>query len=934
MVVSPVPHPCPRCGRAAESSAAFCSACGARLGTAELALDTAPPAAGPGVPDTAPYPPEPHSARGGGVTASPAVGSYAPVQAMDALAHRLAAALGPSYEVGTLLGRGGFAEVYAVRDLRLKRDLAVKVLRPDLVLTEALLERFRREAETVAALRHPNIIPIFDIGERDGLVYLVMPLIRGETLRARLQREERIEPAAARRLLHEAATALAAAHEAGIVHRDVKPDNIMLEGRAARVLLMDFGIAKALDAGPELGAGLTQTGMALGTPHYMSPEQAFGERTIDGRSDQYSLAVVGYAMLTGQLPFPGDSVGMILKQQISDQATPLRTLVPDVPDDLADALDRAMRKDPDARFANAEEFAAALAVTAGEGDALRLPPVPARIPLAARPVVRVAAAVVGVLALVVFGMQWPRSGTAALVPFGVSREAGRDRARTFLERQGGPRYQQEHQAYAVNDSALEVLRWATNRAGATAYIARHGGYRAWALRWVQPPSREQWQASVGEGGRVVAFTRVFPDTTRPPEAADTTARAAAERFLADAGYPAAGRTSLALEAGVDRAGGVTTRQFAWVERGTTVRPPPGAAPGDSAAMQLDVTVAGDRVTRFRRGLTVPEGFRRAARTRDGSVARTIVPLGLFVGALGALVRAYMVLARRARLTVLPWRPALFASLALGLLMGVGMGVNLAPVWAMEQAPDGNWTTSFIQQRVVGQTLAGGLLLGLILVPVLAAVIPFVRTVRPEAALGAEALLRGRPRRGAMLDACVLGYPLAAVLLLTTIPYLRWDTPSSARYPQGYNEWIPALAVTTTLYVNVVLVALMAMGIVGALRWLRRPEIVVAALALVAALLGGVRDGPLGGLLLGTLVAVYLGATWWLGLVPTLVGLEVAAALELAVNYFPLGQAGFLAAGLVAVAGALLPLAVALVAPREDGFAATGGGAAGSARAGA
>src|SRR5690349_2263519 len=211
---------------------------------------------------------------------------------------RLAQALGPAYELRHVLGRGGFATVHAAFDRSLKRDVAVKVLHPELAGDPAVRERFRREAETVARVRHPHIIPIYAVGESEGLAWYVMPLVAGESLRARLERAGRLTVAEARRILLEAASALAAAHGAGLVHRDVKPDNILLDGPDARVLVTDFGIAKALAPGTD---GLTQTGVAIGTPQYMSPEQASGE-AVDQRTDVYALGVVAYQMLAGELP--------------------------------------------------------------------------------------------------------------------------------------------------------------------------------------------------------------------------------------------------------------------------------------------------------------------------------------------------------------------------------------------------------------------------------------------------------------------------------------------------------------------------------------------------------------------------------------------------------------------------------------------------------
>ena len=273
--------------------------------------------------------------------------------------NRLQRVLGSNYDLGKLIGRGGFAEVFLVHDRRLKRDLALKALRPDLVISEALLARFRREAETVASLRHPHIVPIYDIGEAEGIAYILMPLIQGESLRALLMREGPRPVLEASRILREASDALGAAHEAGVIHRDIKPENIMLEGKARRVQLMDFGIAKAIDH-TDGTPGLTSTGMLVGTPHYMSPEQASGDPHLDNRSDQYSLAVVGFQMITGSLPFDGESTRAVLFQQMVGVPKSLRDLVPDVPAGVAFAIDRALSKDPKDRFPSMDAFREAI----------------------------------------------------------------------------------------------------------------------------------------------------------------------------------------------------------------------------------------------------------------------------------------------------------------------------------------------------------------------------------------------------------------------------------------------------------------------------------------------------------------------------------------------------------------------------------------------
>ena len=263
-------------------------------------------------------------------------------------------ALGPSFELGRLIGRGGYAEVFAVRDLRLKRDLAIKVLRPDLIVTPSILARFRREAEAVAALAHPNIVPVFDVGEAAGICYIIMPLVQGESLKSVLQRQRRLPVDEVRRIVVEAANALAAAHKAGVIHRDIKPENIMLEGAERRVLVMDFGISKAMDSGD---VQLTGTGVIVGTPQYMSPEQASGDPTIDQRTDQYSLAVVAYQMMSGRAPFDGETARAIMAKQLLEEPTPLPELVDNLPDPVSAALFRALQKDPKKRFETVAEFA-------------------------------------------------------------------------------------------------------------------------------------------------------------------------------------------------------------------------------------------------------------------------------------------------------------------------------------------------------------------------------------------------------------------------------------------------------------------------------------------------------------------------------------------------------------------------------------------------
>ena len=275
----------------------------------------------------------------------------------DPLRASLERAIGSQYQLVRLLGRGGMGAVYLAREPALDRAVAIKVLPPE-ASDSSSRERFRREARTAAKLTHPNIVPLHTFGEADGMMYFVMGYVQGESLADRLRREGQLSPDEARRLLAQIADALDYAHRQGVVHRDIKPDNILLDDSSGKPMLTDFGVAKASVGGETL----TAVGTALGTPHYMSPEQASGERDLDGRSDLYSLGVMGYQMLTGQLPFEGESFREIIVQHMTKEPTPIKSVAPGVPDDVALTLDRCLAKDPEARWPDAATFKNQLAL--------------------------------------------------------------------------------------------------------------------------------------------------------------------------------------------------------------------------------------------------------------------------------------------------------------------------------------------------------------------------------------------------------------------------------------------------------------------------------------------------------------------------------------------------------------------------------------------
>lgn len=284
----------------------------------------------------------------------PYCGAAAPLAAAaegDPLRTALEAKLRGQYRIVRLLGRGGMGAVYLARDLTLDREVAIKVVKTSSD-TRELYDRFRREARTAASLSHPHIVPLHAFGEVEGMPYFVMGYVRGESLAARLRRDGKMPEEEARRVVAEIAGALDHAHRQGVVHRDIKPDNVLLEDESGRALLTDFGVAKAIGKGETL----TRFGSVVGTPHFMSPEQAAGRADIDGRSDIYSLGVMAYAMLTGRLPFDGSTPAEVLTKHLTQEPPPLRSLATTLSDSTVQAVERCLAKDPAKRWPDARSL--------------------------------------------------------------------------------------------------------------------------------------------------------------------------------------------------------------------------------------------------------------------------------------------------------------------------------------------------------------------------------------------------------------------------------------------------------------------------------------------------------------------------------------------------------------------------------------------------
>ena len=324
---------------------------------------------------------------------------------------RLSTALADRYRIERELGQGGMATVYLAHDLKHDRKVAIKVLRPELAAVIGA-ERFVVEIKTTAALQHPHILPLFDSGQADGFLYYVMPYIEGETLRAKLDREHQLGIEEAVRITAQVADALDYAHRHGVIHRDIKPENILLHD--GRPMVADFGIALALSAAA--GGRMTETGMSLGTPHYMSPEQATAEKEITGRSDIYSLGSVLYEMLTGNPPHVGATAQQIIMKIIAEPVQPVTAYRRSVPANVAAAVARAVEKLPADRFASAAEFAKALGDVAYHAPSLGPTGTVALVVPRERRWLGRASAAVAVVATCVAAWGWLRLRAAAHVP--------------------------------------------------------------------------------------------------------------------------------------------------------------------------------------------------------------------------------------------------------------------------------------------------------------------------------------------------------------------------------------------------------------------------------------------------------------------------------------------------------------------------------------
>ena len=802
---------CPFCQEPLSERAAFCSGCGAATPTS-IVKESGLPAER-------------------GATVATALADYR---------RRLQQALGESIELRGVLGRGGFAEVYVGWDTRLKRELAVKALRPDLVSSPDLVERFRREAEAVANLRHPNIIPIYAVGEGENVVFFTMPRIVGETLSAVIEREGRLDIRLACRVIAEAASALETAHRAGLIHRDIKPENIMLEGADQRALVMDFGIAKA--GGPDAQKGLTGTGMFLGTPDYMSPEQATGARDIDARSDQYSLALVAYRMLTGGRAFESDSMqGMMFKR--ATVTPPLVTdLNADVPTGVADAIRRALSYDPGQRFATMAEFGAAINAGFGvapaggatvrrrERDmATRIREMHAALPGWKNPLI--VAAVAGIVAFA--ALQRDTIGVPGY-EFGAVRNDAIFAARRWLAARVGGAPELRHADLIASDSAYRALQRAFGRAGANARVKQDGLVWRWRSLF-HDSTGSPWNVSVAPGVRVVGFVHTIPDSLPRPSVDEKSARALAIAELKAFGVS---EDSLAwVGDSVVTRPRRTDHVLTWQRRGRAI----GIGTADSATSRVGVTVVGDRVERVGQWIEVPPATLKALGEKSPFVRGWQIAAVVVIVLLG--IAAVVLVVVRQRVDTMQWR--------LGLRFILLFGVLVLPMTIMSTLQVADEPSAAVRQMspLVTSLIGIGFLVvfgGGMLLAAMVAAESLAAEQRPRMFDGVYDVLRGRLRIPEMAVAAAWGAIAGAVALgamavadYTAVHALGFNLRGGTPELLGIDP--PIIAMLGDVGPSIFVALGLCFAMVAARR-LRAPDAVaIGVVALIAAGLGGPHD---------------------------------------------------------------------------------------------
>lgn len=823
---------------------------------------------------------------------------------------RLLAAIGDDFEIRRLLGEGGFAEVYLAWDRTLKREVAIKALRAEHGASPELLARFRAEAEAIAQLRHPHIVPIYSVAEREGVAWFVMPKVSGVSLAELLEREERWSFSEGTRVIREAATALAAAHRAGIVHRDVKPENIMLDGPDRRVLLMDFGIAKSFGA-TSAGSARTATGMIIGTPQYMSPEQMLGDSAVGPASDQYSLGLVAYRLFAGEPAFKADSLPALMIKSTTEDPRPLRDLRPDIPPGLANAVLRSLAKEPGARFASVDEFADALSRVAQEvaGEFRRGRRLASRVErwedalrqLRERRRAILTMLIVGVL-LAVVGFPFARS--SAMYDVLRRRDDSTFRARA-LAHEGGDR--RPARATFAWDTRLypamqrSVLADSADRLASTVYNVWHWdiSFGGWELG--EPGSMVAGYAdSPRDGGLSVLMRQATPDM-RTTSISDEAARVIADSVLRARGEDPAKLEYRGVSSTMFPA--YSQHVFSWRVPGRTV-----AVAGDTLVLGITVRVVGTTATVFGRfGRLV-----RADAPRPAWRAVFLIIFPILVVAIGAF--ATVVAIRRSGVDVLQWRTALriTAPVAAVWLALYSIGMHIAE-------PSLNDLSRGLTQELPAELCAW-----LLAAVTLATAESMLYDSRPWLTAGLDDLARGEFQFPELVPAAASGYALGlfAFGLLSAglaIAHRLLGVPYSADplLAIAFMHPLPATVPLLSIGVAIPLSSLSLFAVALASR--RRIAIVLlcgGATVITAALLYGWLPDELV-IAVAVIVGLVALITPRVGFLASVIAVTTALGVPIAVEMIAVGGP-FRSAGLIALLILFAPAALAWQTLRHRG----------------